>query len=275
MRIVNILPLAALLLGGCYRNNFETVIALDCGGMQLQIEENEFRGPPDMPLSRFPKLYMRVGGLPRVQVDTLYHWGVTEVYGLLPPEDKFFRFPAVDGKIRPKADKYHPRDVFVDPAVFSPGQYEGIRACLSKNIPAIDAAFDRPLFEDGYISSLRLRSIIYRPYEDNYRFCGDKVLGKRFDCRGGQAYIKTVTPRGLQLCRPGTDNTNLSDLIGRISSDQRSVQLRGPGSEGPADHPMYGLKALAGPDWKSFYETCRDPAGKTIFDYFREEPWKD
>ncbi len=272
----NILLLAALFcFTACYRNNFETVIELDCGGMKLQFEENEFAGPPDMPLSHFPKLYLAANGLPRVRVDSLYHGGVLEAYGLLAPEDKFYLFPAVDGKARPRADKYHPRDIFVDPAVFSPDQYEGIKACLSKNISAVDSAFDRPLFKDGYVSSLRLRSIIYRSYEDSYRFCGDKVLGKRFDCYGGQAYIKTTTPLSLQLCRAGSDNTNMADLIGRISADQRSVQLRGPGSSGPADHPLYGLKALAGPDWRGFYETCRDSSGKNIFDYLKEAPWTE
>lgn len=276
MELKRILVVASLVcLAACGRNNFETVIDLDCGEMKLQFEENEFYGPPDMPLSHFPKLYMTMGGLPRVKVDSLYHGGVLEAYQLLAPEDKFLLFPAVDGKARPKADKYHPRDIFVDPAVFSPGQYDRIKACLAKNLPAIDAAFDRPLFKDGYVSSLRLRSVIYRKYEDNYRFCGDKVLGKRFNCYGGQAYIKTTTPRDLQLCRPGTTNTNMVDHIGRISGDKRSMQLRGPGSAGPSAHPLYGLKSLAGPDWKGFYETCRDASGKNIFDYFKAETWKD
>jgi hypothetical protein len=276
MKLANILCLCAFLgLSGCGYNNFETVIDLDCGDVKLQFEENEFYGPPDMPLSHFPKLYMSDGLLPRRLVDSLYHNEVMKAYELLAPEDEFFLFPPVNGKIRPKAEKYHPRDIFVDPGEFSPGEFSRIEACLIKNLPRIDLAFDRPLFEDGYVSSLRLRSIIYRKYEDNYRFCGDKVLGKKFDCEGGQAYIKTITPRDLQLCRPGTTNTNMVDLIGHISADQLSMQLRGPGSAGPADHPMYGLKALAGPDWKAFYKTCRDTEGKNIFDYFKVEPWKE
>lgn len=276
MKLANIICACALAgLAGCVQNDLETVIELDCGGLKLQFEENEFYGPPDMPLSHFPRLYLAVGGLPRVEVDTLSHGGPLEAYTLLDPADKYLLFPAVDGKFRPRAAKYHPRDIFVDPAVFSPGQYDTISACLLKNVAAIDAAFDRPLFKGGYVSSLRLRSVIYRKYENNYAYCGDKLLGKRFDCEGGQAYIKTTPPMNLQLCRTGTDNTNTVDLIGRISADQRGLQLRGPGSAGAADNPLYGLKALAGPDWKSFYKTCRDQDGKTIYDYFKPGPWKD
>ena len=276
MKFLRILGLAALLpAAACYRNVDETVTSVDCGEFRLQFEVNEFRGPPDMPLSRFPKLFLLRGTLPKLQVDRLDHRYRVEMYGLLSPGDKFRLFPPLDGKARAKPARHHLRDIFVDPEVFSAGDYDRIEACLGKNLPAIDAAFDRPMFDGDYVPAYRLRSTVYRRFEHDYADCGDKVLGKRFDCYGGQAYIKTILPNGLQLCRPGSAVTNSSDLIGRISRDQRSMQLRAPGSGGPADHPEYGLKALAGPDWKGFYGACRDASGKNIFDYLAQEPWKD
>ncbi|OGR66460.1 MAG: hypothetical protein A2X30_04720 [Elusimicrobia bacterium GWB2_63_16] len=276
MKLLRLLGIAALLpAAACYRNVNETVTTVDCGELRLQFEINEFRGPPDMPLSHFPKLYLLRSGLPRVEVDKLYARNRIEIPDLLEPEADFHFFPPLNGKDRAVPARHHLRDIFVDPQVFSAGDYDRIKACLDKNLPAIDAAFDRPMFGGDYVPAHRLRSIVYRRYEDDYSFCGDEVLGKRFDCYGGQAYIKTTLPNGLQLCRPGSVVTNSLDLIGRISRDQRSAQLRAPGSGGPANHPDYGLKALAGPDWKGFYGTCRDASGKNIFDYFAQEPWKE
>lgn len=266
---------AALALAGCYRNVDETVITVDCGGTSLEFTVNEFRGPPDMPLSHWPELYQLRDGLPRQLVDRLYGKRRVEVYAHLPEADRFHLFPPLDNKARARPDVHHLQDIFIDPAVFSAAEYEGIKACVEKNLPAIDAAFDRPLFDGEYVPRLRLRSILYRAYEDGFAFCGEETLGLRFDCAGGRAYIKTVLPGGLQLCRAGSRATNAKDFIGRLSADGRSVKLRAPGSTGPADHPDYGLKTLAGPDWRGFYSTCRDREGKNLFDHFKTEPWQD
>jgi hypothetical protein len=272
-----LLPLAAaaLALAGCYRNVDETVITVDCGATALEFTVNEFRGPPDMPLSHFPKLSLLRTGLPPVLADRLYGKRRVEVYAHLPADDKFHLFPPLDNKARARPAVHHLQDIFIDPAVFSTTEYEGIKTCVEKNLPAIDAAFDRPLFDGEYIPRLRLRAILHRAYEDGFAFCGEETLGLRFDCSGGRAYIKTVLPGGLQLCRAGSRATNAKDLIGRLSADGRSAQLRAPGSTGPADHPDYGLKTLAGPDWRGFYAACRDREGKNLFDHFKTEPWKN
>jgi hypothetical protein len=275
MKKILVMAAAALALAGCYRNADETVITVDCGESRLEFTVNEFRGPPDMPLTRSPELYLLRAGLPRVRVDRLYGKRAIEVYTHLPAADMFYVFSRRAEAGNPAAAAPRPRDIFVDPSRFSTAEYMGIRACLEKNLPAIDAAFGRPLFEGDYVPGFRFRAILYRAYEDNFAFCGPQTLGQRFDCYGGQAYIKTVLPGGLQLCRAGSNATNAKDFIGRLSPDGSSVMLRAPGSMGPANHPDYGLKTLAGPDWRGFYSTCRDARGKSLFDYFKIKPWKD
>ena len=50
-----------------------------------------------------------------------------------------------------------------------------------------------------------------------------------------------------------------------ISADQASIHLHEPNSEERE-------KALHGQDARSYYATCRDAAGKTIFDAFKVAP---
>lgn len=248
------------------------VLDLECPGLRLRFEE---RCEHRFPVGELCGEVLLVGrGTEWMEVDVASHRGPESYSRLLPQEVGFRAFP-FEGKR--KSDYSRQKwGVFVNPALVSRAEYDGMAACLAANLDKVDLAF---ALRGGGLRELerpQLTSIVHAAYDAELASCGEKTIGRRWTCGDGEGYIKTrVPPDGppFILCatarRPqrmdgGRAEPQYGMVVGNISTDQRAVLLAAPGQ---ADDEYQ--KLLAGRDAQAYYATCRDTAGERFFDTFQ------
>ena len=276
--------LGMLLFGTRHEQRSNPVIDIRCGPTRLRFEE---RVKPRNFYGLTYRQVLTVAGArdEGVLIDEGPHEGAVYSGRMYSPDEGFLLFGPFEGRGIERST-YHSNawDIFVHPERFSMPDYGAIAACIQKNIPAIDAAYDRPRGTEPPPDEdrrVRLTSILRADWDPGFSGCGKKVTGRRFDCEDRRVYLKSVPPRNILMCRTDVEYFDgyRNDIIGRISEDQGQLEIRGPGFGGTESGEPYsgensGVKALVGPDWENLYRNCRDASGKSLFDYFAVKPWQ-
>ena len=273
----------ALAFVSCQRVTHATLLDLACGPLKLRFEE---KTTSNISVTLWNEVLLRESGGKWVPVGPLgvgygHGFGPETFSRLLAPDLAYHAIPF--DQARPRNDRRPGWTVFVDPATVTRGDYEAISACLASNAAGIDHALGATRRDGGTPSDsafryLQVTGTIYGRYDEGFARCGGQTLGVRWDCADRRAYIKTIAYDQigqLRLCQidptpaPGQTPFPLmgsGDMtVASITDDQVWIYLQEPTS-------WEREKALHGQDARTYYATCRDAAGKTIFDAFKVAP---
>jgi hypothetical protein len=269
---------AVLALVCCEKTSKVPLHELTCGAVKLRFEETTVS---NVSVTRWEERLLRETAGQWVTVDQAnvgYGFGPETFSRLIAPDLAYHAL--AEDPARPRGTGRPAWTVFVDPAQTTRADYEAISACIASNAAAIDRALAAPRPGGGASSLAAVRSAqvtgtIYGRYDEGFARCGGKTLGSRWDCADGRAYIKTVMydqVGQLRLCQidpppaPGQTPFPLmgsGDMtVAAITEDQAWIYLHEPTS-------WEREKALHGQDARAYYATCRDAAGRTIFDTFK------
>jgi hypothetical protein len=262
----------ALLGSSCAKTY--TVLDLGCGPLSLRFQQT--RRPTLTSLSPWTEslLVGRPSGW--VELDIAVPDGPypPETFSrVLGPALGFRHLPVVEDERLPR----FPWTVYVDPAVVSRAEYDTIVSCFERHAAAVDRAAVTRALDLGIGTAPRMTSVLHARRDGEHGLCvREKVLGTRWDCADGKAYIKTSPGRWqgqLLLCRIDTPSAIDASppegagmmTLGRLSDDQKTVFLATPDSY---EAPLI----LHGQEPRTYYATCRDAAGRGFFDVFSPSP---
>jgi hypothetical protein len=265
----------ALGLQGCETRTTTVLLDLACGPLKLRFEERA-RDSISVTLWNEVLLYDRGAGWVEIDDNHYHRAGPERLPRLLGAELAFHAFP-FDEKKRPADGSYYGRSrwgIFADPARVSRADHDAIAACLQSRLPDIDRALANrpgsPSLDAWPDRRPQISSMVRVAFDPEYRLCGPKTLGQRWECAGG-GYVKTrigddepfilctAKPRGGGFVPNGM-------VVGDLSPDGRSVVLRPP--DRTSDEYE---KLLQGKDLRAYYATCKDGTGRGFLEAFPAE----
>lgn len=270
--------LLAVAVMSCTKTKKQTLLDFACGPTKLRLEATT---TATFETDHYDLDLLMAGPQGWVLVDRAretWGYGPNAFSRLLAPSLAFHVIP-FDAR-RPRAEGHPQWTVFFDPAQVSRPDYEAMSACLATNAAAIDHALGSDLPDTRYSprnSPPHVTGTVYSRLDEGFFKCEGPTLGSRWDCEDGKTFLKTVIgdqEGQLMLCpvlapapagqspsrRWGADSV----AVAKLSEDQATLLLLEPRTSPSSVSP--------GKDPKAYYATCRDRAGKTIFDVFRLPP---
>lgn len=266
---------SALCLAGCGSKKWTTPIAtIDCGTMKLRFEERGIdRGFPSGARSFIPALLMNQGAGWQLVDDIGVHEGPSGYSSLLPPTSGFHVFArSPNGE---SEDDYHhpPWVIYANPSEINDAQYTALSACIETNLAAIDAAWEKERdpkenFDLATDRRVRISSILHlahdQPVTANHSFAARRTTDVLWNCPDG-TFIKATPPDALDLC---SESADVCGQIGRVSRDQTRARLY------PWSYLIPATQRVTGPGYEDFYGSCRDAAGRSLYDTLKPVAWK-
>jgi hypothetical protein len=260
-------------------DRLDTIIELDCGPLRIRFQEQVKEVNSLAGVRSYTELLHINRGEGWQLADSAGatgssgHRGGPEGYSGLLPADLSYRALPFDDETRPDTPSRSRWGVFLDPKVVSREDYEVVSQCVAKNLKEIDAAFDAPRKGEAPRDPdqrRRLSSLVHAAFDDEMNMCGEKTIGRRWECPGG-GYVKTrLTSPHLILCANEQPESTfmvtrfpVGMIVGAISPDQKQVELW---KADPSSHDYRLL--LAGKDPGAYYASCRDRGGRGLLETF-------